>query len=278
MDRAYISKLVDIALKEDEARADITSRLTIPAGRKVKAVIFSRQVGVLAGIPLAVAVFKQLDKTLRVKLLAKDGGKVRAGGRVLAVEGKARSIFAAERIALNFLGYLSGIATLTGEYVRRAGRMKVYDTRKTHAGLRAAEKYSVRMGGGYNHRLSLADGVMLKDNHRVLNSNLAEVVRNSKFKIKNSKQVIVEVESLQEALAAAGAGADLLLLDNMTPVGVKRIAKALKGRIPLEVSGGVTLSNIGKYAKSGADRVSIGRITHSAPSLDLSLEVIENGS
>lgn len=278
MDRVYINRLVAQALKEDEARADITSRLTIPAGRKVKAVIFSRQVGVLAGIPLAVAVFKQLDKTLRVKLLAKDGGKVRAGGRVLAVEGKARSIFAAERIALNFLGYLSGIATLTGEYVRRAGRMKVYDTRKTHAGLRAAEKYSVRMGGGYNHRLSLADGVMLKDNHRVLNSNLAEVVRNSKFKIKNSKQVIVEVESLQEALAAAGAGADLLLLDNMTPVGVKRIAKALKGRIPLEVSGGVTLSNIGKYAKSGADRVSIGRITHSAPSLDLSLEVIENGS
>ena len=274
MNKNYINSIVRTALKEDEAGRDITSRLTLDASARIKAVIVSREKGVLAGLPLALAAFLRVDKSIKLKAHAADGEVLKANARILSVEGKARSLLAAERTALNFLGQLSGIATLTSEYVRCAGKVKVYDTRKTHAGLREAEKYAVRMGGGHNHRQSLKDAVMVKDNHRAATDDLGELVAGLKLQVSSSMDVIVEVESMKEALQAAKAGANLLLLDNLPVAKVKEIARVLKGVCPLEVTGGVTLKNIGAYAKAGAERVSIGRLTHSAPALDFSLEVL----
>jgi len=276
MDKAYIQKLVALALREDATGQDITSRLAVPPGAVARATIISREPGVLAGLPLARGAFRQVDRGLRIKALARDGASVRANGKVLVVTGAARSIMTAERTAINFLGQLSGIASLTRQYVRRAGGMKVYDTRKTHAGLRVAEKYAVRLGGGYNHRFSLKEAAMVKDNHRKFAADLGSMVRELKTKLrklKGSPKLNVEVENLGDALLAAASGADLLMMDNMTPGAVRKIVKALKGAVPLEVTGGVNLANIAKYAASGADRVSIGRLTHSAPALDFSLEL-----
>ncbi len=274
MDKSYIDNIVKTALNEDEAKHDITSRLMLDEKARVKAVIVCREAGILAGLPLALAAFRQVDKKLKLKAYIADGKAMRSNAKILSVEGRARSVLAAERTAVNFLGQLSGIATLTGEYVRQAGQMKVYDTRKTHAGLRTAEKYAVRMGGGHNHRDSLKQGVMVKDSHWAVSSDVLEKVKSEKEKGRRGLEVIVEVESLKQALAAAAAGVNLLLLDNMPVAKVKEISRVLKGVCPLEVTGGVNLANIGAYAKTGAERVSIGAITHSAPCLDFSLEIL----
>jgi nicotinate-nucleotide pyrophosphorylase (carboxylating) len=276
--------LVRAALAEDRARVDVTSRLFLPPGLKSAARIVVRQEGVVAGAAAAAAAFRLLDRRCRVRVLLEDGKAVRPGGVVLQVSGPLSSILSAERTALNFLGHLSGVATLTRAFVRRAGKAVVLDTRKTLPGLRDAEKWAVACGGGANHRRDLAEAVLIKENHlEALGGAKGAAFLVERVGRARGKGLTVEMEARnrEEILLGLQAGVDILLLDNFP---VKTLAKVVRWigtlcegqglRRPLiEVSGGVTLGTVGAIARAGADRISIGRLTHSAPSLDVGLDV-----
>jgi nicotinate-nucleotide pyrophosphorylase (carboxylating) len=229
---------------------------------------------------LLAAVFAELDPTLKVELCAVDGDSVPAGTVVARLHGSARAILAGERVALNLLQRLCGIATLTARYVAAVGDLpaRVLDTRKTTPGLRALEKYAVRAGGGTNHRFGLYDGIMLKDNHLALleaqGIPLAEALRRARATVGPMVRVEVEVESVEDAVRAAEAGADLILLDNMAPEELRAAVAAVGGRAQLEASGGITLESIHAVAESGVDYISAGALTHSARALDISLEIL----
>ncbi|MBI4343031.1 MAG: carboxylating nicotinate-nucleotide diphosphorylase [Candidatus Omnitrophica bacterium] len=286
-----ILPLIRQALREDGASRDLTSRAVLPADTRIRARILAKSPGVLAGGQVAAWVFQALDRSLRSRLAVKDGVLLRRGQTVLTVEGNARSIFAAERTALNLLGHLSGIATLTREYVRRTQRTyaKILDTRKTLPGLRAAEKYAVRAGGGENHRDSLQDAILIKTNHikalrLVMRSRLAreraiQVGVAGAKRVRPKRFVEVEVTTLREFEAALEAKPHAILLDNWRLGAIRRAVRLAHASLgtrhsPLiEVSGGVTLQNVRAIATTGVDRISIGRLTHSAPSLDMSLVV-----
>ena len=294
--RKAVQPIIQLALREDAASSDATSRAVIPASRRIRARIVAKAAGIIAGGPVAAWTFQTVDPSLRCALKCRDGSRIGRGRTVLAVEGRARSIFAAERTALNLLGHLSGIATLTTAYVAqtKGTRAKIYDTRKTLAGLRALEKHAVRVGGGHSHRASLAEAILIKTNHLVaLRKTRAsdqwpvasdELMQKTLTKAKRStpKQFVeVEVTNVRELTSALRATPDAILLDNWT---VNNIRKAilLRNSSPLatrhspllEVSGGVSLENVRSIARTGVDRISIGRLTHSAPSLDVSLEVV----
>ncbi len=274
-----LSPLIEQALAEDAAGRDITSRAVLPPNARIRAAIIAKQSGILAGGPLAVRTFQTLDASLRCSLKRRDGARIAKGQAILTVEGRARSIFAAERTALNFLGHLCGIATLTRRYVERVRgtRAKILDTRKTLPGLRHLEKYAVAAGGGVNHRMDLADAILIKTTHLNVirrNRTIGEAIRHAK-RAYPRKMVEVEVTNFAELRAALAVRPHVILLDNWTLSSIRK-AVTLRNRARgprLEISGGVTLANVRAIARTGVERISIGRLTHSAPSLDLSLKV-----
>ena len=277
LSRKALLPLIKAALREDRARHDATSRAVLPAALRIRARIIAKAPGILAGVKLAALVFTTLDPSLRCRLHRRSGAALKLGTPILTVEGRARSIFAAERTALNFLGHLSGVATLTRAFVDRARgtRARILDTRKTLPGLRALEKYAVRAGGGTNHRSDLAEAILIKTNHlKALGRSQTIPKAIAKTRSVRPKNFVeVEVANLREFKAALGAKPDAILLDNWRLPDIRTAVLLRKSTILLEVSGGVTLANVRAIAKTGVDRISIGRLTHSAPSLDVSLEV-----
>ncbi|MGZ2412925.1 nicotinate-nucleotide pyrophosphorylase (carboxylating) [Sphingomonas sp. F9_3S_D5_B_2] len=269
-----ITEFVDRLLTEDMgSRGDVTSNATIGADERFAAEMASRQDIVVAGLDIAVAVFRALDPAVDIELLSTDGDAIAAGDALMRLRGNARAMLAAERSALNTLQHLSGIATLTRSYVDAiAGTgATLLDTRKTIPGLRALDKYAARMGGATNHRMRLDDGVLIKDNHVAVCGGVAEAVRRAKA-ANTGLQVQVEVDSVAQIEPALAAGADRLLLDNMPPPVLREAVALVAGRVPLEASGGVNLDTIRTIAETGVDFISAGRITQSAPAVDIGLD------
>ncbi|OGC36360.1 nicotinate-nucleotide diphosphorylase (carboxylating) [candidate division WOR-1 bacterium RIFOXYB2_FULL_48_7] len=271
--------LVRLALAEDIGPGDITTKGAIPASLKARAVIRAKEAGIIAGLPVAKAVFASLDKKIRFVPKIKDGAPVKPGTIVAELSGPARGILTGERTALNFLQHLSGIATLTNRYVKKLRSAKsraiILDTRKTIPGLRQLEKYAVRLGGAANHRLGLHDAFLIKDNHIKLAGGITPAIQAIKKEYRLKKGPEVEVKNLAEAREAIAAGASRLLLDNMD---IKILRQAVKlcrrAKVASEASGGINLGNLRAVATSGADYISIGALTHSAPALDINLKII----
>ncbi|MBN1823612.1 MAG: carboxylating nicotinate-nucleotide diphosphorylase [Endomicrobiales bacterium] len=277
-----INRLIRQVLKEDEAFNDVTTGAVKRAGEDVAGVFIAKKPGVICGLSVAHRVFKIVDKACVFRPLLKDGAKVKKGRLIAEVKGPLRAVLAAERTALNFLGRLSGIATLTRRFVKRIRGTKamIYDTRKTTPGLRDLEKYAVLCGGGKNHRMSLRDMALFKDNHLKLIDNLKKTV--SRLKKENPGLVVeIECENMLQVRQAVEAGADIVMLDNMGIATMKRAIRLVRGfrkksknDLPhIEVSGGVNLGSVREFAKLGVDRISTGSITHSAPALDISMEL-----
>ncbi len=279
-------RIIELALREDIGRKDITTEAVI-GDVKIKAVIISKDKGIIAGLEIAKAVFQHVSKNIGFRKLVKDGDKVHKNQIIVHLEGKAKDILMAERTALNFLNHLSGIATLTSKYVEKVKpyKCKILDTRKTTPALRELEKYAVRTGGGHNHRKGLYDMVLIKDNHLKLISphlKIKKMVDSVRKKIPKSIKIEVEVNTLEELKKIYDCGVDVIMLDNMSLDNIRKAVnwvktqntKAKSKKTILEASGGIKLSNAKEIAKTGVDLISIGEITHSAPILDTSLEII----
>ncbi len=281
-----IKKIIQSALAEDFASRDITTSLLIPEDIRIKAKVIAKEPGILCGIDVAKAVFKCLDKKVVFKGFKKDGSRFRSFEEVASIEGPARKILSAERVALNFLSFLSATATLTRKFCRRVKgtKVKVMDTRKTIPNLRRLQKYAVSIGGGINHRLSLAEAVLIKDNHlqagRFLNKGrldterLVSLLRRSGEK--NLAKLVIEVESLNEFRQMIKINPAVIMLDNFSLADIKKATlyrKKFYPQVKLEASGGINLANIRKVSKSGVDFISVGALTHSAPAVDFSLEI-----
>lgn len=265
--------LVRQALVEDRGRGDATSAATVAAGQRARGTIVAKADLVIAGIDVAAETFRQLDPKAAFEVRWGDGARVQRGEIVANVRGDARALLEAERTALNFLQRLCGIATLTAKFVDAArGGITVLDTRKTTPGFRALEKYAVRCGGGTNHRQRLDDGILIKDNHKRLAGGVGAVARAAMAR-SNDLPVEVEVENLAELDEALQAGVPRILLDNFTTYDIREAVKRVNRRAQIEISGGVTLDRIPELATTGADFVSVGALTHSAPSADLSFEL-----
>ncbi|HUG39788.1 MAG TPA: carboxylating nicotinate-nucleotide diphosphorylase [Longimicrobiales bacterium] len=266
------------ALAEDVGAGDVTSDLVVPADAPARATLVAREPGIACGLALARTVFLLADHGLAITLLARDGDAVSAGAPLLAVSGAARPILSAERVALNFVGRLSGIASLTRRYVDAVAGTgaRILDTRKTTPGLRELEKWAVRCGGGHNHRSGLWDGFMLKDNHRAALAaagvDLVEAVRKARGRLPEGTLVTIEVDALEQIEEALAAGADNILLDNMTPDQLATAAARIAGAALTEASGGIRLESVRPVAACGVDRISVGALTHSAPALDVALD------
>ena len=275
---AEIRRAVRQGLEEDAGHGDVTTSALFPNPVAARGRIIAQQDLLVAGIAAAVQTFLVVDPSLALTVMKKDGSRAKAGEVLLCIDGDGRSILTAERVALNFLQHLSGIATLTDRF-RQAVRgysVAILDTRKTLPGWRAIQKWAVALGGGTNHRLSLSDGVLIKDNHLSLLAQKGAVRKACKLaKNKGNSRMptIVEVESLAEVEEAVTGQADVILLDNMTPSMVKRAVRLVKGRALVEVSGGITLRNVRAMAAAGPDRISIGALTHSAPAAAMTLEL-----
>jgi nicotinate-nucleotide pyrophosphorylase (carboxylating) len=273
-----IDNIIDLALAEDVSHGDLTSEALIPSGIQGRASILAKAEGVLAGIEVSKRLFFKVDPLLEFRGLIKDGTRVKPGDTVATISGEALSILKGERVALNFLSRLSGVATNTARFVAEVEgfRVKISDTRKTTPGLRQLEKYAVSLRGGQNHRLHLGDGVLIKDNHltvlRALGMSLKEIVLKAKQNTPQDQAVEVEVGTAEEALEAAEAGADIIMLDNVAPDEMHRVRGLIPGHIKLEASGGINLKNVRAAAQAGVDIISIGALTHSAKALDFSLE------
>lgn len=274
-----IRQTVERALREDLGQGDLTTLATIPAEARAEARFVFREPGVLCGLPVLRAVFAAVDPALTLTAHLAEGARVPRGATVATVAGPSRGILSGERVALNLLQRLSGIATLTARYVEavRGTQARILDTRKTTPGLRALEKYAVRTGGGTNHRYGLYDGVMLKDNHLAMLAaqgvDLAGAVRRAQAAVGPMVRVEVEVENVEQAVVAAEAGATMILLDNMPPDQLRAAVAAVAGRALLEASGGITLDSIRAVAESGVDFISVGALTHSARALDIGLDI-----
>jgi nicotinate-nucleotide pyrophosphorylase (carboxylating) len=252
---------------------DVTSKATIAEDARFTAEMNARQEIIVAGLEIAAGFFRAIDGNVRIEQLIEDGARVHVGTVLMRLEGNARAMLAAERSALNTLQHLSGIATMTRTYVDAiAGTgATLLDTRKTIPGLRSLEKYAARMGGAQNHRMRLDDGVLIKDNHVAVCGGVAEAVRRAKS-ASTGLQVQVEVDRIEQIEPALAAGADRLLLDNMDPAELREAVRIVGGRVPLEASGGVTLETIRFIAETGVDYISVGRITQSAPAVDIGLD------
>jgi len=274
-----VDNIIDLALAEDISHGDITSEALIPPELQGKASILVKATGIVAGGEIAKMVFLKVDPSLKVEVLVKDGAKVQAGDIVATIFGSVISILKAERVALNFLQRLSGIASQTAEYVAktRGFVVNITDTRKTTPGLRLLEKYAVRMGSGKNHRFHLGDGILIKDNHlaalRAMGMSLKDIVAKAKQNAPQGLKVEVEVNTTEEAIEAVEAGADIIMLDNMSPDEMRRVVGLIPSQVKTEASGGITLANVGAAARSGVDTISIGALTHSTKALDISLEL-----
>jgi nicotinate-nucleotide pyrophosphorylase (carboxylating) len=279
IDPLVVETVIEAALREDIGFCDLTSELVIPADAVADFTLESRQDIVVAGIDVAAAVFRRRVPDCTIELAVADGARLGAGGRLGRVRGPARGLLTAERTALNLLQHLSGIATLTARYVALIAHTKavLVDTRKTTPGLRALEKHAAQVGGARNHRLRLDDGVMLKDNHIAVCGGIAAAVARARAGVPLLTKIEVECDTLDQVGEALASGADLLLLDNMDLASLRR-AVALAAelgarRIPLEASGGINFDTIAGIAETGVDFISVGRITQSAPAVDIGLDV-----
>ncbi|MBW7836421.1 MAG: carboxylating nicotinate-nucleotide diphosphorylase [Sphingomonadales bacterium] len=276
LSQSDIERVVRMALAEDVGHGDLTSAVTISERATLSAVMAAREPLVLAGLPFAEATFKACDPDVTFRAEAQDGDRLAAGAIIARVTGKARAVLTAERTALNIVQHLSGIATLTHAYASRIAhtKAKLLDTRKTIPGLRVVAKYAVRMGGGHNHRMRLDDGILIKDNHVARCGGVAAAVRAAKSHDISASRfgVAVECDTLEQVKAAIAAGADRLLLDNMSLEMLREAVRIADGRLPLEASGGVTLETIAAIAETGVDYISVGRITQSAPAVDIGLD------
>ena len=276
LDTFDLGEFVRRVLAEDlGSGGDVTSRATIAADARFTATMNCREPITVAGLDIAVAFFRALDREVRIERPVNDGDAVPAGAVLLKLEGNARAMLAAERSALNTLQHLSGIATLTARYVAAMGdgKARLLDTRKTIPGLRLLDKYAARMGGAENHRMRMDDGLLIKDNHVAVAGGVGNAVRLAKV-ANTGLPVQVEVDRIDQIEEALAAGADRLLLDNMTAETLREAVAVVAGRVPCEASGGVNLDTIGGIAASGVDYVSVGRITQSAPAVDIGLDYV----
>jgi len=291
--KPQIEEIIDLALAEDLGKGDVTTKALISSDQRETGFIVAKKEGILTGTETAKQVFHRVDPELKVEILLEDGARVKPGGKVAKVSGSIANILKAERVALNFLQRLSGIASETNRYVERVEGLpvRIMDTRKTTPGLRSLEKYAVRVGGGENHRMNLGDGILIKDNHLVaLRSqglNIKEIIakarQNAPLSLRGAErrgnlqarqtQVEVEVGTVSEALEAVEAGANIVMLDNMNLEDMRKAVKSIHGRALIEASGGITLENVRAVAETGVDFISIGALTHSARALDISLEL-----
>jgi len=271
--------LIDLALDEDAGLGDVTSRAIFPPSHRSRAFIEARQDLTLCGVDVAAAVFARVDPALKVKLTAADGDRVKNGSKVLTVTGPTASLLTAERTALNFIQRLSGVATQSRRYADAlAGTTtRVVDTRKTTPGWRALEKYAVRCGGCVNHRSSLGEHVLIKDNHIAAAGSLTKAVKLARLAAPHSAKIEVETTTLAEVKEAVRAGAEVILLDNMSPALIHSAVAIIAGSAVVEVSGGVRLETLRDYALPGVDVISVGALTHSAPAADLSLTILPTG-
>jgi nicotinate-nucleotide pyrophosphorylase (carboxylating) len=270
-----LSQLVKAALDEDDAFNDLTTIATVVSDRHARGRLVSRANGVLCGVPLAVEAFCQLDDKVTIRIDHEDGSTIEPGSSVLYLSGHARALLAAERVALNFMQRLSGIASLTARYVEAVSgtNAKILDTRKTTPGWRLLEKYAVRAGGGTNHRLNLSSAVLIKDNHlAAVDGDVDVAVRRARDLAPVGTKVEVECDRIEQVRAALDANADIIMLDNMSPAQMAECVKLVNGRAITEASGGVNLETVRAIAETGVDWISVGAITHSAPSLDLALD------
>ena len=272
-----IDEAVHRALDEDLGRAgDITSTATIPETTAAHAVMVARQAGRIAGLPLAVATFQKLSPEIKITAHARDGASVAKGAHLLTIDGPARAVLTGERTALNFVGRLSGIATLTADYVRHTAgtRMRICCIRKTTPGLRALEKYAVRCGGGFNHRFGLDDAILIKDNHIAVAGGVKPVLERARANVGHLVKVEIEVDTLTQLREVLATGlADVVLLDNMDTATLTEAVKLAQGRVVLEASGGLTSDTIAAIAATGVDYASSGSLTHSAPNFDVAIDI-----
>jgi nicotinate-nucleotide pyrophosphorylase (carboxylating) len=281
LDPETIYEAVNTALDEDIGRGDITSRSIVRPGTRARGSFLAKQEIVLAGLEVADAAFSAFDHTLQIESAVGDGEVIPAGKVFARVTGEAQTLLASERVALNFLQHLSGIATVTRRYVEAIDGTNaiIVDTRKTMPGLRLLEKYAVTVGGGRNHRLGLDDGVLIKDNHIALAGSPSEAVRRAREVVGHLHKIEVEVATLDQVREALKIKADILLLDNMSPDTVRQAVEIVREAEPdekrtlLEASGGITIDNVRDYAEAGVDLISIGALTHSAPSVDISFKI-----
>ncbi|HTP04200.1 MAG TPA: carboxylating nicotinate-nucleotide diphosphorylase [Nitrospirota bacterium] len=271
----YVRKIIEHALSEDIGPGDVTSEATVPAGSTSTADMLAKQDLVLAGLDVSLEVFHFLDAAIQLTRFAQDGDRIESGKVIARVSGSTRVLLAGERVALNLLQHMSGIATLTSKYVEQLKGLKAQalDTRKTLPGLRQLEKYAVRMGGGTNHRFGLYDGMLIKDNHIKAVGSIAKAIESARRKAHHLLKIEVETKTLDEVREALAAKADIILLDNMPLDTIREAVKLINGQASVEASGNVTLETIREIGETGVDFISSGSLTHSAPAADISMKI-----
>ena len=273
LSKNFIINVCKLALNEDlYPSGDITSNL-LRNNTKKKAKLLSNQTGIIGGLDFAKQTFKLIDKKIKIKIKKKEGSKIKKGDLIAIIEGNIKNILIGERVALNFLSHISGVATKTNSFVKKVNKKsKICCTRKTIPNLRVIQKYAVKLGGGENHRFNLSDEFLIKDNHIAANKNIREIIKKA-IKSKKGKKITVEVDNLNQLRKIIGLKFDRILFDNMSPKTLKKGVKLSKKLYETEASGGVTLKNVKKIATTGVERISVGSITHGAPALDLKLQI-----
>lgn len=276
LDKTYLSTMAKSALAEDIGHGDITSEFTIPADTTAQARIVCKESIVVAGMPVAEAVFAAADARIVAADAMRDGERAMPGDELASLTGPARSLLAGERVALNFLQRMSGIATLTARYVELVSGTgaRIVDTRKTTPGLRRLEKYAVTVGGGFNHRFGLSDGILIKDNHIAVAGSVTAAIQAARKRAPHTLKIEVEVDSLDKLEEAISAGADIVMLDNMSVDAMREAVRLARGRVALEASGGINESNVREIAETGVDIISVGALTHSARAVDISMDIV----
>lgn len=275
-ENVLIDKIIEQALLEDIGTGDITTESIIPSNLKAKGIIKTSEEGVVAGLDIVFLVFKKLDSEICFQSKIKDGNKILPGEILGEITGPARTILKGERVALNFLQRMSGIATITSKFCQQVKDfpVRIFDTRKTTPGLRILEKYAVRMGGGHNHRFGLYDAVLIKDNHIVVAGGIKSAVNSVRKQISHTVKIEVEVENLSQFQEALKVQVNIIMLDNMDLETMKEAVKLVKGKALIEASGGITLEKVKEIAQTGVDLISVGALTHSVKALDISMEII----
>lgn len=279
LDWKRVELIIENCLVEDIGGGDITTELLIPKGAKGKAIILAKEYGVVAGLPIAGRVFKKLNRDMRWKEIKRDGDSVNKNEMLAEIHGSSRAILTGERVALNFLQRLSGIATITSTFVEavKGLSVKITDTRKTAPGLRIIDKYAVRVGGGYNHRSGLYDGILIKDNHLKALGSISKSVKEIRKRSEKKLEILeieVETSTIDQVREAISAGVEIIMLDNMPLKTMKRAVRLINKRAKVEASGGITLKNVRRVAETGVDFISIGSLTHSPKALDMGLYLV----
>jgi nicotinate-nucleotide pyrophosphorylase (carboxylating) len=276
LDWNQVDLIIENALKEDIGEGDVTTDLLYPEDIRCDAIIQAKEQGIMAGLPIAERIFKKLNNDIQWVENKRDGESVAKGDILVKIHGSEKAILTGERVALNFIQRLSGIATLTSKFVKAVEGLsaKITDTRKTVPGLRILDKYAVRTGGGHNHRMGLFDGILIKDNHLKLIGSITEAISRIKKMTGGRFQIEVETSRLEEVREALAAGADIIMLDNMSLNTMRKSVEMINGRALIEASGGITLRNVRKVAETGVNIISIGSLTHSPKALDIGLYLV----